>query len=172
MVNCRGERRDQLKAAMGFLPITSDAMLCAAEFWADARRGGRPTASDDSLDGVSAPREIWNPQIAIHGCGSAGYDLTCIKLGNDNSLMPTISHFFGIAIRMYYDDHPPPHFHAYYGNDAAKIDVETLQVTEGHIPRRALALVVEWAEEHRDELLEDWLLAEGHQPLNPIAPLD
>jgi Domain of unknown function (DUF4160) len=45
--------------------------------------------------------------------------------------MPTISQFYGIAIRMYFDDHPPPHFHAYYGNDAAKIEIDTLQVSEG-----------------------------------------
>jgi predicted nucleic acid-binding protein len=44
------ERLDELKATLGFVPITSEAMLRAAEFWADARRRGRPTASDDSLD--------------------------------------------------------------------------------------------------------------------------
>lgn len=86
--------------------------------------------------------------------------------------MPTISQFFGITIRIYYDDHPPPHFHAYYGNDSAKIDIDTLRVTEGWIPRRALGLVLEWAAEHRDELLEDWRLAESHDPLNKIAPLE
>ncbi len=86
--------------------------------------------------------------------------------------MPTISQFFGITIRIYYDDHPPPHFHAYYGSNAAKIEVETLRVTEGSLPRRALGLVIEWAGDHRDELLEDWRLAEAHNPLNPIAPLE
>ena len=73
---------------------------------------------------------------------------------------------------MYFDDHPPPHFHAYYANAAAKIDIETLRVTEGQIPRRALALVREWAAAHRDELLEDWRLAEAHNPLNRIQPLE
>ena len=79
--------------------------------------------------------------------------------------MPTISVFFGIVVRMYYDDHPPPHFHAYYGDEAAVIDIATLQVREGKLPRRALALVLEWAAAQRDELLNDWQLAEMHQPL-------
>jgi len=73
---------------------------------------------------------------------------------------------------MYFDDHPPPHFHAYYGNDAAIIDIATLQVSEGMLRRRSLALVLEWAVEHRDELQENWLLAEAHLPLNEIAPLE
>jgi len=63
--------------------------------------------------------------------------------------------FFGIVIRMYYDDHPPPHFHAYYSGDVAVIAIETLEVLEGGLPRRAMALVVEWAQQHRDELRED-----------------
>jgi hypothetical protein len=57
--------------------------------------------------------------------------------------MPTISKFFGIAVRMYYDDHPPAHFHAYYGEHSAKIDIATLQIQAGWLPRRALALVLE-----------------------------
>ena len=86
--------------------------------------------------------------------------------------MPTISMFFGIAIRIYYDDHPPPHFHAYYGPDAGIIEIETLRVVSGRFPRRALAMVLEWAAYRREELRRDWALAEGHQPLEPIAPLE
>ena len=86
--------------------------------------------------------------------------------------MPTVSRFFGITIRMYFDDHAPPHFHAYYGNDAAKIQIETLQIDEGKLPRRALGLILEWAVEHRAELLENWYLAEAHGQLKQIAPLE
>jgi Domain of unknown function (DUF4160) len=86
--------------------------------------------------------------------------------------MPTISQFFGIAIRMYYDDHSPPHFHAYYGKNAAIIEIETLLVSEGMLPRRAKSLVLEWAADHQAELLLDWQLAELHQPLNSIEPLE
>ena len=86
--------------------------------------------------------------------------------------MPTISMFFGIAIRMYYDDHSPPHFHAYYGKDAVVIDIQTAAVRSGHLQRRALAMVLEWAAEHRAELLVDWRLAEAHLPLMQVAPLE
>lgn len=86
--------------------------------------------------------------------------------------MPTISEFFGIVIRMYYQDHAPAHFHAYYGEHSAVMEIETLRVREGRLPRRALGLVVEWAIEHREELLEDWQLAQAHQPLRRVAPLE
>jgi hypothetical protein len=57
--------------------------------------------------------------------------------------MPTISTFFGIVIRMYYDHHGPPHFHAYYGEYAGVIDIDTLEVRKGGLPRRALSMVTE-----------------------------
>jgi hypothetical protein len=85
--------------------------------------------------------------------------------------MPTISHFYGVAIRMYFDEHPPSHFHAYSGEYDASISIETLEVTEGELPRRALAMVLEWASEHRAELRENWARAEAHVPLNDIDPL-
>ena len=85
-------------------------------------------------------------------------------------VMPTISMFFGIAIRMYYDDHGPPHFHAYYGPDAVVVEIETLRVISGRLPRRAQAMVLEWAAERREQLRIDWFLAEGHQPLVRIEP--
>ncbi len=71
-----------------------------------------------------------------------------------------------------HDDHPPSHFHAYYGEYADKVTIESLELTEGQLPRRALALVLEWTAEHRDELRENWQLADQHQPLNAIAPLE
>jgi hypothetical protein len=55
--------------------------------------------------------------------------------------MPTLSIFFGIVIRMHYDDHPPPRFHAIYGEHEAKIGIDTLELIEGKLPRRALGLV-------------------------------
>ena len=86
--------------------------------------------------------------------------------------MPTISQFFGIVIRMYYNDHAPPHFHAYYGGNSATIDIETLEILEGKLPRRALSLIKEWGDMHRDELVADWQLAENHESLNQIPPLE
>lgn len=55
--------------------------------------------------------------------------------------MPTISLFYGIFIRMYYNDQAPPHFHSRYGESDATIDTETRQVVKGDLPARALKLV-------------------------------
>jgi hypothetical protein len=79
---------------------------------------------------------------------------------------------FGIDICMYHRDHPPAHFHAYYGDQHAVIDIETLAVREGKLNRRVMSLVLEWASEHRDELLADWELTGLRLPLNPIDPLE
>ena len=86
--------------------------------------------------------------------------------------MPTISQFFGISVRMYFDEHAPPHFHAYYGSAAVVVEIATLRIKEGRLPRRAMALVLEWAAEHRAELEENWSRAEAHDSLLPISPLE
>jgi len=85
--------------------------------------------------------------------------------------MPTVSRFFGIQISMYYRDHAPPHFHARYGEFDASISIRELRVLSGRLPRRALALVLEWASMHRQALVEDWELARAEKPLKPIPPL-
>ncbi|RLA49371.1 MAG: hypothetical protein DRQ97_00750 [Gammaproteobacteria bacterium] len=86
--------------------------------------------------------------------------------------MPTISQFFGILIRMYYDDHNPPRFHVIYGEYEATIEIATLEIIKGELPKRALALTVEWAVIHRNELRHDWDLAVLHKPLDKIEPLE
>ena len=86
--------------------------------------------------------------------------------------MPTISVFFGITIRMYYDDHAPPHFHVYYGEHGATIEIESLRLLAGPASAASDGLVLEWAAEHRDELRVNWARAEGHEVLSPIQPLD
>lgn len=86
--------------------------------------------------------------------------------------MPEISRFFGILIAMYYNDHPPPHFHARYGDQEVIIAIETGEVLAGRIPPRAIGLVEEWRALHKTELLEDWRLAEQREPLTRIAPLE
>jgi Domain of unknown function (DUF4160) len=63
--------------------------------------------------------------------------------------MPEISRFFGIVIKMFFDDHNPPHFHAEYGGDLALIDIRTLSVFSGRLPPRVTGLVIEWATLHR-----------------------
>ena len=86
--------------------------------------------------------------------------------------MPTISIFFGVVIQMYWREHGPPHFHAIYGEHEAVIDIRELRVTRGALPRRALALVLEWAVDHRDDLLENWGLCRQLKPPRPIPPLE
>jgi len=85
--------------------------------------------------------------------------------------MPQISSFFGIIIRMFYDEHNPPHFHAQYGEYKCSIDIRTTAIIEGYLPARVLGLVVEWTILHKDELLKNWQNIEQQQPLNKIAPL-
>ncbi|MEK7246214.1 MAG: DUF4160 domain-containing protein [Pseudomonadota bacterium] len=86
--------------------------------------------------------------------------------------MPELSRFFGIIVAMFYNDHPPPHFHVRYGRQKAIVSVETLAVIEGSLSPRVLGLVAEWASLHRDELRQNWQRAERHEPLKPIAPLE
>jgi len=85
--------------------------------------------------------------------------------------MPEISRFFGIVIKMFFDDHSPPHFHAFYGEDQALIDIRHLSSFAGGLPPRALGLVIEWATLHQQELLDNWHRAEGQEPLEKIEPL-
>jgi len=85
--------------------------------------------------------------------------------------MPTISVFYGILIRMFFNDHAPPHFHARYGEFEATIDIDTLSIMKGQLPSRALDLVQEWAMIHRAELLEDWRLCRARTPPEKIHPL-
>lgn len=66
--------------------------------------------------------------------------------------MPEVSRFFGIVIRFYYNDHDPAHFHAVYGEHEALVEIDSLAVLRGELPRRALALVLEWTALHRVEL--------------------
>ena len=86
--------------------------------------------------------------------------------------MPRISQFFGIIIAMYFNDHAPPHFHAIYGESEATITIDSLEVLSGGLPRRAHALVLEWAALHRLELRLNWERARNGVFLSRIAPLD
>ena len=86
--------------------------------------------------------------------------------------MPTISQFFGIVIQMFWREHAPPHFHALYGEHEALIDIRTLEVIAGSLPKRALNMAIEWATEHRQELTEDWELCQARQQPKKIPPLE
>ena len=84
--------------------------------------------------------------------------------------MPILSKFYGIVIRMYFQqaEHNPPHIHAIYGNDMAEILIKTGEVYEGYLPPKALSLVREWVEMHRSDLLLMW----DTQKFKKLTPLE
>lgn len=84
--------------------------------------------------------------------------------------MPTISMFYGIVIRMYYDDHNPPHFHAFYGHYKAIFNLEG-KLIEGHFPSSKVKLITAWTQIHKDELIANWQLAKNSESLYNISPL-
>ena len=87
--------------------------------------------------------------------------------------MPTIAMFYGIIVRMYFSpgEHNPPHFHAYYNDYRASVDIRTCEIIEGNLPRRQQKLVLAWAELHQEELMADWrLVTSGETPFK-IEPL-
>ena len=86
--------------------------------------------------------------------------------------MPEISRFLGIVIRMYFDDHAPAHFHAYYAETTGRVGLSPIGVIDGNLPPRVLSLIVEWANLHEAQLAEDWRRLRDHQPAIPIAPLE
>ena len=85
--------------------------------------------------------------------------------------MPTISSFYGIIVQMYWRDHNPPHFHVRYAGSLATIDIRALVILSGELPRNAERLVLEWAEKHQAELLENWRLCQLKIPPLTVEPL-
>lgn len=84
--------------------------------------------------------------------------------------MPEISRFYGIIIYMYMSEHNPPHFHVWYENYKAIITIKDGIITES-LPRRALNLVYEWLDIHKDELLENWNRLANFETPQKIEPL-
>ena len=86
--------------------------------------------------------------------------------------MPEVSRFFGIIIRMFYDEHNPPHFHAEYQGAKAVFDFDG-NLLQGDLgSKTARRLIRDWIDLHRDELIEDWERARQDETLRKIAPLD
>jgi len=85
--------------------------------------------------------------------------------------MPRISAFFGITIYMYFRDHAPPHFHAFYGDDEAQIEIETGRIIEGRLHPRAYGLVMEWVLQRRPDLRRAWEQASRPTSIDPVPPL-
>ena len=83
-----------------------------------------------------------------------------------------LSRFLGMIIAIYYKEIGAPHFHARYGEYRSVFAIDAMERIEGNLPRRAEALVLEWAAEHRQELQANWELAQAQLPLRPIPGLD
>jgi len=86
--------------------------------------------------------------------------------------MPEISRFFGIVITMYFNDHEPPHFHVRYGEHRAAVGLDCFEFTQGSLPPRVTALVLEWAQLHLAELRDNWTCLKTQGTFTPIAPLE
>ena len=85
--------------------------------------------------------------------------------------MPELCRFYGIVIRIYYDDHLPPHFHALYDMHEALVGIDTLAMLEGRLTPRAMGLVTEWAAQHQEELRDACRRAKNLEPPGKIEPL-
>lgn len=84
--------------------------------------------------------------------------------------MPEISRFYGMIIKMYFQqkEHNPPHFHVVYGDYIGVFEIETLKMTEGDLPQKAIGLVKEWALQHQSELMNIW----NTQNFEHLPPLE
>jgi len=85
--------------------------------------------------------------------------------------MPTLSFFYGIRITMYWNDHPPPHFHAEFSGYRAVFDIQKMEMSRGRLPTGAKLLVLEWMKLHQAELLEAWDKCSKEIPPSKITPL-
>jgi hypothetical protein len=84
--------------------------------------------------------------------------------------MPEVSRFYGIIIKMFYNDHNPPHFHAEYGEFKVVVSIEK-GIVKGEMPGTALKLILEWLMQHKKELLNNWENIEQKKPVKHIEPL-
>ena len=84
--------------------------------------------------------------------------------------MPTISRFYGLIILMNFRDHNPPHFHVWYGDYKAIVTIEE-GIVKGEMPQRALKMIFDWLEAHKEELMQNWNLAQEGEELFKIEPL-
>jgi len=85
--------------------------------------------------------------------------------------MPEVSRFFGIVIRMYFDEHNP-HFRAFYAGNEAQVGINPIVILEGKLPNRAASMVLEWAALHQQDLMHNWHRLRNDQPTERIDPLE
>lgn len=156
-------------------PAGRETRGCAAQTSRPDFPGSRPAAA--ALPKSAGPRPPAAARWVDNPGGRTDWQprrrpLVILSLAVYDCPMPTISTFFGIVIQMFWREHAPPHFHAIYAEFEVEIDVRTLEVIRGSLPRRALAMVLEWAALHREELMEDWVLCQAKQLPKKIQPLE
>ena len=82
--------------------------------------------------------------------------------------MPEICRFYGIIIKIFFsNEHNPPHFHAVYGEYNGSFSILDLKMIEGDLPRKAQNLIIEWANEHKEEIINMW----NTKTLKKLPPL-
>ncbi len=86
--------------------------------------------------------------------------------------MPTISIFFGIVVQMYWREHPPAHFHAYYQGHEALFAIDTGEIIAGTMPPGARRVIQAWTLKHKAELLENWERSKLRLSLQAIPGAD
>ncbi len=83
--------------------------------------------------------------------------------------MPEITRFYGIVIKIFLTkDHNPPHFHAVYGEYNGSFEIETLDMIEGDLPKKAQSMIKEWGLKYRSEIMEMW----NSKTLKKLPPLE
>ena len=84
--------------------------------------------------------------------------------------MPEIARYYGIVIKMYFikGEHNPPHIHALYNECMGEIDIQTLEMIAGDLPKKALSMVKEWVKDNQDELIKMW----NEQNFRKLPPLE
>jgi hypothetical protein len=83
--------------------------------------------------------------------------------------MPTIATFLGVSIKLYPNDHLPPHFHAFHGEDEAMIAIGPVAVLAGRLTPARLKDVLAWTQRHQQDLLDRWQRCQNHQPVPKVV---
>lgn len=86
--------------------------------------------------------------------------------------MPTIAYFLGITVRMYFNDHAPPHFHVRYQGFRARVLISDGEVIDGRLPPTVARLVKEWTNLRREALERNWKAARSDGALERIGGLE
>lgn len=86
-------------------------------------------------------------------------------MADAGDMMPTVAIVDGVKIQFYFDEHPPPHFHAVFAEFVAQIQIDPPQSLRGSLPPSKLEAVTAFASAHREGLMRAWAAApEGRKP--------